>query len=242
MNVLENKVCIITGALGGLGRTVVEKFLESGAIVIGVDSEKALSDETRKSPFWKQVSAHNGWRFKPSDVLDETSVSKTFAEVNRDHNRIDALLNLVGGIYPWTEVENIDLKTWDFAIDLNLKSTFLCCREILKHMIPQKRGKIINMGAGAGLKGGSQAGPYGAAKAGVINLTETLAEENKNNCIQVNAIVPSIIDTSANRKSMPDADFSKWVTAEEIADVLLFLASDKSSGVTGSIIKVPGRV
>jgi NAD(P)-dependent dehydrogenase (short-subunit alcohol dehydrogenase family) len=109
-------------------------------------------------------------------------------------------------------------------------------------MVPQKNGKIINVGAMAGLKGGAQAGPYGVAKAGVINLTETMAEENKINNIQVNAIVPSIIDTPANRRSMPDADFSRWVRAEEIAELLVFLASDKSSGVTGSIIKVPGRV
>lgn len=109
-------------------------------------------------------------------------------------------------------------------------------------MKPNKSGKIVNVSSGLGLKGGAFAGPYGVAKAAVINLTETMAEENKSHNIQVNCIIPSTIDTPANREAMPDEDFSKWVTASEIADLLLFLSSDKSSGVTGSVIKVPGRV
>jgi NAD(P)-dependent dehydrogenase (short-subunit alcohol dehydrogenase family) len=240
--VLKNKICIITGALGGLGQTVVKKFLENGATVVGADNEKALNENFKKNSFWMEVKGQTNWMFHPTDVLSESSVKELVKKIQQKHLRIDALINLVGGIYPWSDVTKIETKTWDFTIELNLKSAFLCSREALRIMIPQKNGKIINVGAGAGLKGGSQSGPYGASKAGVINLTETMAEENKINNIQVNAIVPSIIDTPANRQSMPDADFSKWVKAEEIAEVLLFLATEKSSGVTGSIIKVPGRV
>lgn len=239
---LENKVCIVTGALGGLGQTAVKTFLHNGATVVGVDSEKVLTDEFRKSVFWQTVEKHNKWKFRATDVLSESHVNELTKETLQKYSKIDLLINLVGGIYPWSEVTEVETKTWDFTIDLNLKSTFLCSREVLKIMKTQKNGKIINVGAIAGLKGGSNAGPYGVAKAGVINLTETMAEENKIHNIQINAIVPSIIDTPANRKSMPDADFSNWVKAEEIAELLLFLASDKSSGVTGSIIKVPGRV
>lgn len=239
---LENKVCIVTGALGGLGQTAVKTFLHNGATVVGVDSEKVLTDEFRKSVFWQTVEKHNKWKFRATDVLSESHVNELTKETLQKYSKIDILINLVGGIYPWSEVTEVETKTWDFTIDLNLKSTFLCSREVLKIMKTQKNGKIINVGAIAGLKGGSKAGPYGVAKAGVINLTETMAEENKIHNIQINAIVPSIIDTPANRKSMPDADFSNWVKAEEIAELLLFLASDKSSGVTGSIIKVPGRV
>ncbi|KAB2879419.1 SDR family oxidoreductase [bacterium] len=239
---LENKVCIVTGALGGLGQTAVKTFLHNGATVVGVDSEKVLTDEFRKSVFWQTVEKHNKWKFRATDVLSESHVNELTKETILKYSKIDILINLVGGIYPWSEVTEVETKTWDFTIDLNLKSTFLCSREVLKIMKTQKNGKIINVGAIAGLKGGSKAGPYGVAKAGVINLTETMAEENKIHNIQINAIVPSIIDTPANRKSMPDADFSNWVKAEEIAELLLFLASDKSSGVTGSIIKVPGRV
>ncbi len=239
---VTNKICMITGALGGLGQTVATRFIENGAVVIGVDSEKGVNDRLKQTEFWKSISASKNWLFKPADVLSESGVRELVRDVHEQFSRVDVLINLVGGIYPWSNLTEVETKTWDFTIELNLKSTFFCSREILKIMAPQRSGKIINVGAGVGLKGAAQAGPYGAAKAGVINLTETMAEENKANHIQINAIVPSIIDTPANRKSMPDADFSKWVRADEIANVLLFLASDKSSGVTGSIIKVPGRI
>ena len=240
--VLKNKICIITGALGGLGQTVVQTFLDQGALVIGADSEKAMNDHLKKSSFWRNVKDHPNWTLKITDVLSESGVTELVNLAYQKQSRIDVLINLVGGIYPWSEITEVDVKTWDFTIELNLKSVYLCSREALRIMVLQKNGKIINIGALAGLKGGSQAGPYGAAKAGVINLTETMAEENKINNIQVNAIVPSIIDTPANRRSMPDAEFTRWVRAEEIVETLVFLASDKSSGITGSIIKIPGRV
>jgi len=230
---INGKISVITGALGGLGKTVANTFLENGATVIALDGLNSPEPEIKNNP--KYV-------FKRADVMDEASVKNLIFDIHQKFGRIDVLVNLVGGIYPWSNLTEIDTKTWDFTIALNLKSVFLCSREALKIMVSQKSGKIINIGAGAGLQGGAQAGPYGAAKAGVLNLTQTMAEENKTNNIQVNALVPSIIDTPANRKSMADADFSKWVTAEEIAQTILYLASDKSSGVTGSIIKVPGRV
>jgi NAD(P)-dependent dehydrogenase (short-subunit alcohol dehydrogenase family) len=238
---VASKVCIVTGALGGLGQTVVRMFIDSGATVIGVDSHRAPNDGIMQSDFWKRISANKNWTFLPTDVLSEADVRKLTQEAQKTFSRIDVLINLVGGIYPWSDLTEVETKTWDATLELNLKSTFLCSREALKIMVLQGSGKIVNVGAGAGLKGGAQAGPYGAAKAGVINLTETMADENKSHNIQVNAIIPSIIDTPANRKSMPDADFAKWVKAEEIAQVLLFLASDQSSGVTGSIINIPGR-
>lgn len=228
---LQNKICIITGASGGLGKTVVRKFIDNGATVIAVDAAKAAD-----------LIESDSLVFHPCNILDESNVRQLMRDVTDQFKRLDAVLNLVGGIYPWSNVTEIETSVWEKTIELNLKSVFLCSREALKIMIPQRSGKIVNIGAGAGLKGGAQAGPYGAAKAGVINLTETMAEENKPNNIQINAIIPSIIDTPANRKAMPDADFSKWVRAGEIAELLIFLASDASSGVTGSIIKIPGRV
>lgn len=229
---LTDKICLITGAAGGLGKTVCHRFCEAGASVIAVDGLKV--PEPKDMP--------DNYHFHRADVLDDVDIQNLFKSVSEKFKRLDVLINLVGGIYPWSELTAVDVKTWDFTIQLNLKSAFLCSREALKIMAEQKSGKIVNIGAGAGLKGGSQAGPYGAAKAAVINLTETMAEENKANGIQVNAIIPSIIDTPANRKSMHGADFSKWVTADEITNVLMFLASEESSGVTGSIIRVPGRV
>lgn len=239
---LNKKNILITGALGGLGQTVVTRFLELGAVVIGVDSDRAVTDALKSSEFWKRTSVQTNWRFRPANLMDEKSVIDLMNGVRNELGRLDGLINLVGGIYPWSDITAVETKTWDFTFELNLKTAFLCSREALKVMVPQRSGKIVNVGALGGLKGSSQAGPYGAAKAGVINLTETMADENKKHNIQINAIVPSIIDTPANRKSMPDADFSAWVRADEIANVLAFLCSDESSGVTGSIIKVPGRV
>jgi NAD(P)-dependent dehydrogenase (short-subunit alcohol dehydrogenase family) len=126
-------------------------------------------------------------------------------------------------------------------MNINLKSTFLCSKAVLPQMIKQNYGKIINISSRPALKGSAGVGAYAASKAGVLNLTETIAEEVKDYDINVNAILPSTIDTPANRKAMPDADFSKWVKPEEIARVIIFLSSDESKPISGAGIPVYGK-
>jgi len=225
---LHDKICLITGALGGLGKTLTRSLHDAGATVIAVDNVDAEIDY--------------GPSYHKANLLDEPGVATLFANVIAAHKRVDAVVNLVGGIYPWSTVDQIDFAVWQKTLALNLTPTFLCSREGIRQMKKQNNGAIINMGAQAGLKGAASAGPYGAAKAAVINLTQTLADEGKPFNIRVNAIVPSTIDTPANRKSMPTADFSKWVTAAEIANAIIFLLSDQAGGVTGAILPVPGRV
>jgi NAD(P)-dependent dehydrogenase (short-subunit alcohol dehydrogenase family) len=228
----KDRVCVITGVSGGLGRAVTTRFLEAGAIVVGL---------ARQRPGQLTGEYTGRWIFKKADASDNKQVVTVFRQIGKELGRIDALINLIGGIYPWSNLNEVALETWERTFAVNLTGTYLCCREALKIMIPQNSGSIVNVGALAALRGGAQAGPYGAAKAAVINLTETVAEENKAHNIRANVIVPGIIDTPANREAMPDADTSRWVRPEALAEVLLFLASDNSAPINGSIIRVTGK-
>ncbi|MDZ4777766.1 MAG: SDR family oxidoreductase, partial [Alphaproteobacteria bacterium] len=154
--------------------------------------------------------------------------------------RIDALVNIAGG-FRWETLADGKPETWDFLFKVNLMTAVSASRGALPHLAANGAGAIVNVGAGAALKAGAGMGAYAASKSGVHRLTEALAEEWKGK-VTVNAVLPSTIDTAANRKDMPDADFSKWVTPAELASVILFLASDKARAVTGALIPVNGRV
>lgn len=238
----QNKLCLVTGALGHLGQALSECLLEEGYHVVGVGSGGVSNENFKKTDFFKYVSGKETWTFYSTNLTSEEEVTQLFQSVSQNNNSLLALVNLVGGIYPWSMLHEVEAKTWDATIDLNLKTAFLCSREALKVMIPQRSGKIINIGALAGIRGNTMAGPYGAAKAALINMTETMAEENKGNNIQVNAVVPGIIDTPTNRQSMPDADFSTWVKPQSIAEVISFLVSEKSNALTGSVLRVTGKL
>lgn len=238
----QNKLCLVTGALGHLGQALSGCLLEEGYHVVGVGSGGTSNENFKKTDFFKYVSGKETWTFYSANLTSEEEVAQLFQSVSQNNNSLVALVNLVGGIYPWSMLHEVESKTWDAAIDLNLKTAFLCSREALKVMIPQRSGKIINIGALAGIRGNTMAGPYGAAKAALINMTETMAEENKGNNIQVNAVVPGIIDTPTNRQSMPDADFSTWVKPQSIAEVISFLVSEKSNALTGSVLRVTGKL
>ena len=154
--------------------------------------------------------------------------------------RFTRLINIAGG-FSWETVAEGDPKTWQRMYALNVTTALNASRAAIPHLIVSGAGRIINIGALGALQAGAGMGAYAASKAGVHRLTEALAAEYKGK-ITVNAVLPSIIDTAANRASMPSADFSKWVTPKELADVILFLASDAASGVTGALLPVSGRV
>jgi 3-oxoacyl-[acyl-carrier protein] reductase len=225
---LKNKICVVTGAAGNLGRATVKAFLANGAFVFALASEKPAYRDPE--PQWLSF-----------DASSEESVRHAWETIRKKGVKIDALINLIGGIYPWSKAQDIELDVWEKTLQLNLTTAFLCTREALIDMTAVRSGKIVHVGALAGLHGKSSAGPYGAAKAALANFTETVAHETRVSNIQVNMIIPGIIDTPANRKDMPDADFSTWVQPEEIAEVLVFLASNKSNCITGSMIKVTGK-
>ena len=150
------------------------------------------------------------------------------------------LINIAGG-FAFETIADGDLKTWQRMYALNVMTALNASRAAIPHLTASGAGRIINVGAMGALLAGAGMGAYAASKAGVHRLTEALAAEHKGK-ITVNAVLPSIIDTPANRASMPKADFTKWVTPKELADVILFLASDAASAVTGALLPVSGRV
>lgn len=233
---LENRIAIITGGTGALGKAVVLAFLEEGAKVICT----YIVDEELKYYSSLTENQKSNLVFIQADVTKEKPVAETVQKNLERFGRIDILVNIVGG-FTYAKIVDTDEKTWDSMMSVNLKSAFLCSKAVLPQMIKQNYGKIINISSRPGLKGSSGVGAYAASKAGVMNLTETIADEVRDYEINVNAILPSTIDTPANRKSMPEADFSKWVKPEEIARIIVFLASDDSKPISGAGIPVYGK-
>lgn len=233
---LENRIAIITGGTGALGKAVVLAFLEEGAKVI---CTYIVDEELKHYPFLTENQKSN-LVFIQADVTKEKPVAEMVQRNLVRFRRIDILVNIVGG-FTYARITDTDEKTWDSMMSVNLKSAFLCSKAVLPQMINQNYGKIINISSRPGLKGSAGVGAYAASKAAVMNLTETIADEVRDYEINVNAILPSTIDTPANRKSMPEADFSKWVKPEEIAIVIVFLASDDSKPISGAGIPVYGK-
>lgn len=236
MPMLEDKVALITGATGALGHAVARAFLEEGARLALTYRQQARLDELL-------ASLGGGASVVPiqADVTHEEEAQRAVAQALAGLGRIDILVNVVGGFWGGVPVAQTSLQDWDYMMTLNLKSAFLCCRAVLPHMLGKGWGRIINVSSRAGLKGAPRTAAYCVAKAGVIILTESLAEEVKHQGITVNAILPSVIDTEANRRAMPQADFSRWVPPEDIARVMVFLASEQARSITGAAIPVYGR-
>jgi len=177
-----------------------------------------------------------------ADISDESQVEKTISDVVKKYGKIDVLINVVGGYLGGKKVTEMTGKEWDLMMNLNLKTAFLISKHVVSQMVKQGSGKVVHVSARLGLKGVAGNSAYGASKSGLIRLVESLSEEVKEKNINVNCILPSIIDTGANRKDMLDADFSKWVKPSEIAQAMLFLASDDSKSIHGAAMPVSGLV
>ena len=219
----NGKVALVTGGSGALGTAVVSALESNGYEVC-----RGSRDRSDAKLEW-------------FDVTDTEQVNEAVAQIIEQYGRIDVLANLVGGWNvqpPITETSDEDL---DRFINLNLMSAFKVSRAAAPHMVRNGWGRIINIGAKPGERGGAGNGPYGISKAGVLILTDTMAEELKGTGVTVNALIPSIIDTAPNREGMPDADFSTWVPPEHLAGTLLFLCSDEAASITGERIHVLNR-
>jgi NAD(P)-dependent dehydrogenase (short-subunit alcohol dehydrogenase family) len=174
------------------------------------------------------------------DLTDATLAQKAIDAAAAHFGRLDALINIAGGFVFETVAEGTD-KSWQRMHAMNVLTALNASHAALPHLAKEGTGHIVNIGAMGALQAGAGMGPYAASKAGVHRLTEALAAEWKGK-VTVNAVLPSTIDTAANRASMPKADFGKWVRPLELAEVILFLASDAASAVTGALIPVAGRV
>lgn len=225
---MQGRVAIVTGGSGAIGKAVVSKLLGEGATVVVATR---VADEKHK-PHLAVIE---------TDVTSEESVRSLVAQVIADHGTVDALFNVAGGFKYGPVVEELEGLDWDFMMDMNLKSTFLCMKHVLPAMKEQRYGRIVSVAARSGLKGDPMVGPYAVSKGGVILLTQTVAEENKEYGITANAVLPSIVDTPANRESMPGSNFEAWVAADDLAEVMVFLASERARAVTGAAIPVYNR-
>jgi NAD(P)-dependent dehydrogenase (short-subunit alcohol dehydrogenase family) len=226
---MNGKVIVITGALGALGRVVAEIAVARGARVAGVEHAPSQAAATAERIELGGV-----------DLSDSAQAKKAIDSAAAHFGRLDALVNIAGG-FTYETFADGDTKSWQRMHALNLLTALNASHAALPHLAKSQVARIVNIGAMGALQAGAGMGPYAASKAGVHRLTETLAAEHKGK-ITVNAVLPSTIDTAANRASMPKADFSKWVTPKELAEVILFLVSDAASGVTGALIPVAGRV
>ena len=229
----DGKTCLITGAAGNLGRAVAGAFASAGASLILVD----LDDKVLRSAYGRDDERKALVR---ADLLDAASVAQAVAAARFD--RIDVLCNIAGGFRMGHPVHETPEDVWELMLDLNAKSLINTTRSVVPKMLAAGYGKIVNVGAVAGLRGGAKMGAYSASKSAVIRLTEAMSAELRDKGINVNCVLPSVIDTPQNRADMPGADPRRWVAPEALAEVVLFLASDAARAIHGAAIPVTGLV
>lgn len=232
MSDVSGKVVVITGAAGALGGVASTMFFDRGASLALVDKHADL--------LLSRWQGADRVACRETDLTLASSVEASVKGIIERFGRIDALVNIAGGFAMGPQIHEVPEETWDRMLDLNAKSVFLMTREVIPVMRRQKSGRVVNVSAKTALKGGAGIAPYVISKSAVIKLTECLAEENRGEGININCVLPSIIDTPANRKDMPGADFSRWVLPEAIVDVILFLVSEESRAVHGASIPVYG--
>ena len=220
MSEFDNKTVVVTGAAGVLGQAVANIFHMSGARVIGVDV----------------VPFDAAYETRQADLIDPDGAAQVVESVDT----IDILANIAGGFTMGDSVADTSDETWDFMFNLNTRTVLNMVRAVVPRMAERKSGKIINIGARAGLRGGASMAAYAASKSVVIRLTESLADELKEAGINVNCILPSIIDTERNRADMPNANFDQWVAPIALAKVVRFLASEAADPIHGAAIPVEG--
>ena len=234
---LTERVAIVTGAAGNLGRAVARTLQAAGAKLVLVDRAPDRLPEL----FPDLVASPLAYLATSVNLTDASAVGAMVDEALKRFGRIDVLVNTAGGWRGGTPVHETPLETWDFLMNLNVRTMLIISSAVIPVMLKQESGKIISVAARAGLSGSSKGGAYSAAKSAVLRLTESMAAELKSSGINVNCVMPSTIDTPQNRADMPKADASRWVKPEALADVILFLASDAARAVHGAAIPVYGR-
>jgi NAD(P)-dependent dehydrogenase (short-subunit alcohol dehydrogenase family) len=233
----SRKVALVAGGTGGLGHAVSLAFLDDGAkVVVTYRDQKELDALKRQAG--GNGSSLEGYMV---DVTDEGSVRQFFDKILAEHGRVDALVNTVGAYAGGVNLWEAETKTFDQMIALNLRCGYILARAAVPAMLKQKSGAIVNISSKAAVDHGAGASAYAASKAGALALMDSLAAEVKGSGVRVNSILPSIIDTEANRKAIPTADFSKWPKPADIARVILFLCSDEAKVIHGAAIPVYGE-
>ena len=222
---LKNLRVVITGAAGSLGQATAARARQYGAHVIGLDIVNA-------------ATMANTDEYLKLDLLDRQATLDCFASLGR----VDALLNIAGGFAMGDLACDPSSRQWDDMFRLNVDTMRNATMGAAPLLVAGGGGAIVNIGALGALSGQAAMSAYCCAKSSVMKLTESLSEELKHKGVNVNAVLPSIIDTAQNRKDMPDAEFSRWVSPAQLAEVICFLASPAASGIHGALIPVRGLV
>jgi NAD(P)-dependent dehydrogenase (short-subunit alcohol dehydrogenase family) len=226
----NGKNVLITGAHGNLGRAVAQPFAQAGARVVLLDRHAAPLPE-----------AGTGHLALQADLLDAGQLGEAVAQAIQACGRIDVVCNLAGGFSMGPSVHETSANAWNHLFDMNVGTVLNMARAVVPHMLAAGGGAIVNVGANSAARGLAQMGAYCAAKDALARVTESMSAELRDQGIRVNAVLPSVLDTPENRQAMPDADATRWVSLDALADVILFLASDAARAVQGALVPVVNR-
>jgi NAD(P)-dependent dehydrogenase (short-subunit alcohol dehydrogenase family) len=234
---MKDRVIVVTGAAGNLGHVVVQEFLNCHGTVCALDHrERRLADLLSTSKPSGELHCFEG-----IDITDRSGMVTLAERIQDTVGQVDVVVNTVGGFTSGERVHEISKKTWQRMMELNVESLLNTAAAFIPGMLENGSGKIVAIGSRASLKGTAKAGAYAAAKSVVLRLSESMAAELISYGIQVNCVLPGTIDTPENRLAMPDADYEKWVTPQQIAQAILFLSSSASDAITGTSLPVYGR-
>jgi len=228
-----NRTVIVTGAAGNLGKAVGQAFAELGANLVLVD----LKREALENAFGPESDRR---LVVPANLLQTADATALAQAALACFGRIDVLCNITGGFRMGETVHETSDENWNFLFDINTRTLLHAVRAVVPHMLAAGGGKIVNVGAFAAQKGVAQMGAYTASKSTVIRMTEAMAAELREKNINVNCVLPTIIDTPENRSAMPKANPAKWVAPADLANVIVFLASDAARAVHGAAVPVTG--
>tara|TARA_B100000686_G_scaffold341221_1_gene418269 strand:+ start:1753 stop:2460 length:708 start_codon:yes stop_codon:yes gene_type:complete len=229
----ENKTIMITGAAGNLGRAVAEAFISCGANLVLVDLNVGTLEQAYPSNDTHLLRCAANL-MKPVEIAEAVSVAE------EQFGKLHALAAIAGGFHMGEAVHELPKNKWDLMMDLNARTLLNTVEAVVPGMVEVGAGKIVTIGANAARQGMAGMSAYIAAKSAVIRLTESMSAELRGEGINVNCVMPSIIDTPENRAAMPDADPGDWVSPEKLANVILFLCSEEASAVHGASVPVIG--
>jgi NAD(P)-dependent dehydrogenase (short-subunit alcohol dehydrogenase family) len=228
-----SRVVLITGAAGHLGRAVAHHFAEAGERLVLVDLQAQALREAFGDDGDQRLLA-------PADLLQPGAMEDVARQALERFGRIDVLCNVAGGFRMGPAVHELGDADWDFLFDLNARTVLHAVRAVVPHMLARGGGKVVNVAAFSAQRGAAHMGAYTASKGVVMRLTEAMAGELRGRGINVNCVLPTIIDTPDNRRAMPEADASAWVAPGDLAQVIGFLASDAARAVHGACLPVTG--
>ena len=229
----SGRTVIVTGAAGHLGQAVAKAFAALDANLVLLD----VAHDRLTSVFGRETDRR---LLLATNLLSAEDTQRAVTKAVERFGRIDVLCNITGGFRAGEPVHETTDETLDFLFNVNVRTLVHAVRAVVPHMFSRKNGKIVNVAAYAAQKGAAQMGAYSASKSAVIRLTEAMAAELREKHINVNCVLPTIIDTPINRAAMPDADPARWVAPQDLANVIVFLASDQAQAIHGAAIPVAG--